>query len=346
MSISPKDIIFELSKATGPSGAEESVSGIIAGMLCPYGNVFTTSMGNIVCASGKLGAPYKILLDAHMDEIGLIVTSVEDGFVRAAQVGGADRRVLLAQEVTIWGKEPVTGVFCTVPPHLSKIGDTDRYPALDDMMIDTGLGKKAEDIISIGDRITLKTKPASLMGNRITGKALDDRAGVVSLILALDILKDSGHLDDMGIEILTMISVQEETGEKGAKTGAYALDFNEAIAVDVSFADYPTVPETKSGKIGKGAMIGISPCIDRKIWKKLIHIAKKEDIPYQLEVMGDQTGTNMDEISVSKLGAPCGLISIPLRNMHTPAEVIDIDDVVSTAKLIAEYLRSGGLLNE
>ncbi len=334
-----KNMIFELSEANGTPGEESEISNIIEKYVSGFAEVKRDSFGNV---TARLPAGEKtILLDAHMDRIGMIVTGIEDGgFLRVAKCGGMDARVLAAQDVIIWGREPVYGVVTSTPPHLSTPEDAKKAKDFDSILIDTGMTKQeAEKLISPGDRITVKCPHGELENGRIFGTALDDRAGCAAIIRAAELI--AKIKERPSVELL--FSSQEETGGDGAVTGSFNIDADECIAVDVSFADAPDMPSEKCGKLNKGSMIGIAPVLDYRISQKLKAIAEEKKIPYQLELMGDSTGTNADHIAISKGGVRTGLISIPQRNMHTGVEIIALDDVENSARLIAEYILGGGL---
>ncbi len=334
-----KNMIFELSEANGTPGEESEISNIIEKYVSGFAEVKRDSFGNV---TARLPAGEKtILLDAHMDRIGMIVTGIEDGgFLRVAKCGGMDARVLAAQDVIIWGREPVYGVVTSTPPHLSTPEDAKKAKDFDSILIDTGMTKQeAEKLISPGDRITVKCPHGELENGRIFGAALDDRAGCAAIIRAAELI--AKIKERPSVELL--FSSQEETGGDGAVTGSFNIDADECIAVDVSFADAPDMPSEKCGKLNKGSMIGIAPVLDYRISQKLKAIAEEKKIPYQLELMGDSTGTNADHIAISKGGVRTGLISIPQRNMHTGVEIIALDDVENSARLIAEYILGGGL---
>ena len=283
---------------------------------------------------------YTLLLDAHIDEIGFIVTHIsEDGFLTVAKCGGIDLRHLPTKSVTIHGKSNVTGVFSSIPPHLAK--NDELSDDIVDYKIDTGLGSAAREIISVGDFVTFNARALSLSGERVTGKAFDDRAGVCVLLELARRL--SGKKPPITVKFL--LSDAEELGLRGAGIAAYDIYPDEAIAIDVSFCDGPDVSPYESGKLGDGAMIGISPCLCRSISDKLLAAAKENDIKYQTEVMGGKTSTNADVISVIKGGVKTGLISIPLRNMHTDCEILDIKDIKSVCDILEKYIMSGGVKN-
>ncbi len=334
-----ENMIFELSEANGTPGAEDEISNIIEKYVSSFAEVKRDRVGNV---TAYLPAGKKtILLDAHMDRIGMIVTGIEDGgFLRVAKCGGMDARVLAAQDVTVWGREPVYGVVTSTPPHLSTPEDAKKAKDFDEILIDTGMSKQeAERLIFQGDRITVRCPHGELENGRIFGAALDDRAGCAAIIRAAELVAKTEERPSVQL----LFSAQEETGGDGAVTGSFNIDADECIAVDVSFADAPDMPSEKCGKLNKGPMIGIAPVLDYRISQRLKAIAEEKEIPYQLELMGDSTGTNADHIAISKGGVRTGLVSIPQRNMHTGVEIIALDDVENSARLIAEYILGGGL---
>ena len=277
-----------------------------------------------------------ILLDSHIDEIGFMVVAVtDDGFLKVSASGGIDYRMLAGMRVKIFGKETVTGVFCSVPPHLK--GGDKSVPKLDELYIDTGLGCRAKDMISIGDRVVFKQSFSSLEGDFVTAKALDNRAGVAVLLLVAEKLKGKKLPKD----VYFLLSDQEETTEAGAMTKTFEIKPAEAIVVDVTFGNAPDIAKDKSGKLGLGAMIGISPALDVAMCDSLKALATEKGIPHQIEVMGRRTGTNADVMASVGSGVKCALVSVPLRNMHTPVEVINIKDIESAADIIVEYILCG-----
>lgn len=254
--------------------------------LSKYAKAHIDRMGNVVAKMGKPGAGIHILLDAHIDQIGLIVTDIDKhGFIKVNRSGGIDRRVLPGSPVTIYGREVLSGIVCCTPPHLSD-GSDDKIVSADKMAVDAGLSKEEADcLIHPGDRIVLHAAPKSLLGTRVTSAALDDRAGVASLIRCAQLLAGA----ELNCELTILCSGREEVGGQGAVTGTYAVNPTHAIAVDVSFAEQPGVPPEECGKLGGGPMIGISPALNRVMTDELIETAKKSHIPYNVEVMGGST---------------------------------------------------------
>lgn len=330
-----KNTVIALSDAYGASGSEDPAAQLALSMICEYCPEARIKNGNIIAPFGqhREGLP-SLVLDAHIDQIGFIVTYItDDGFIKVGNLGGIDRRLLPAQPVIVHGSEDIKGVICSVPPHL--ISGNSGVLSMDDVSIDTGMTKEElEKIVSLGDTVTFDVKCKSLLGERLTGGALDDRCGAASIIYALELLRDK----TAAYNVTVVFSAQEELGERGAKIAAFDLAPDIAIAVDVSFALAMGEDEKKCGELGKGPMIGISPSLSREISERLIDTAKKLGIPYQTEVMNGSTGTNADRYSVSRGGVKACTVSIPLRNMHTPAEVIDLRDVELTSRLLAGFI--------
>jgi putative aminopeptidase FrvX len=331
-----KELLFRLCSAPGTSGWEDAAAEVIRAELSRFGRVEQDCMGNITAHMGKAGAQRHVLLDAHMDQVGLVVTYIdENGFLKVAPAGGVDRRVLPGSPVTIYGEEKIQGIVCCLPPHLSDGGE-EKVAAVDRMSVDAGLPKEeAERLIPLGSRIVVDGPPRELLGTRVASAALDDRAGVAALIRCAELLTE----EPIGCELTLLCSSREETGAEGAKTAAYSAKPTEAIIVDVSFAAQPGVPREKACPLGGGPMIGRAPLLSRLLSDRLAELAEEYQIPYQLEIMGGSTGTNTDEIAALRGGVPSAMVSIPLRYMHTPAEIVDLEDIEHTAQLLAAYIR-------
>lgn len=328
-----KDTLFKLSDAVSIGNICEA-----SDMACQQLSKYADCTQNGIDVVGKINgeSDYTLMLEAHIDEVGFVVTDVDDdGFVTVKNCGGIDLRILPARTVCIHGKEKVVGVFCATPPHL---GGPKEYDDISALKIDTLLGEKAKEVISVGDFVTFDTKAADLNGSCITGKSLDNRAGVVCLLALAENL--SGK--KLPFNVVFAFTDAEELGHRGAKTTAFDVAPDEAIVLDVSFADAPDVPSNECGKLSGGAMIGMSPILDKCISKKLISVAKENNMPYQTEVMGGRTGTNSDVISISKSGVKTGLVSIPLRNMHTDVEIVDTKDIENVCDLLEAYILKGG----
>ncbi len=333
-----RQVLKDLTDCAGVSGCEYEAVPAARNYLEKYGKTYTDSLGNLICEID--GEGNGILLDAHIDRVGMAVTGItDDGFLRVAACGGIDNRTLAAQQVTVHSKEKIKGVIISTPPHLQNGDSENNAMKTEEALIDTGMtGEKLKQTVSLGDRVTVDSDFLELLGDRVSCHALDDRAGMASIIYALDMLKNSGCTE----KIIVVFSSREEVGGSGAKVASFNAKADEFIAVDVSFADTPDSNSQECGELSKGAMIGISPSLDCEFSQKLIDIAKANGIPYQLEIMGGRTGTNADSMTVSGCGFKSALISVPLRYMHTGIETVSVCDVENTGKLIAMYIMSGG----
>lgn len=340
-----EELIFDLCSVCGVSGSEEPAVKAAKQYLTDFAEVKTDNNGNLFAILGNRDAKKTILLDSHIDRIGFMVTGIDDsGFVKVSKCGGIDLRTLQDTEVILQNSPNMTGVVCCMPPHLSD-GNEDKAVPIDKAWIDFGLPyNEVVAALSIGDVLTFKSKPRKLLNNKIASSCLDNRCGVAALVMCAEILS---KCKDLEYKIVILLSVQEETFAAGAKTGAFSIDADEAVSVDVSFASQPDVSGQYSGiNLAKGPMICISPVLNRRMSDKFIETAKVSHIPYQLEPVSGLTGTNADSIAVSKAGIKTAVISIPQKNMHTPNEIISIEDVENTAKLISEYIKCGGAFND
>lgn len=328
-----KKMLSDLCTATGISGNETSVIEVSAKYLKKYCSSVEIKNGNLIGTLGSSdeNAPH-VMLDAHLDQVGLIVTNItEDGFLTVGNVGGLDRRWFPAQKVLIHGKKTISGIISTLPPHLTN--GEEKVQKIDQVRIDTGYScEELKNLVSLGDSVTFTGRTGTLAGTRFTSPALDDRAGMASIIYAVSLI----WKENLPCKVSILFSNREEVNGCGAKTGCYYLNPDIALAVDVSFAGDGT---KGTGKAGEGAMIGFSPSLSREVSQKLVSVASEKNIPHQFEIMSGRTGTNADDFSVCREGVKACTVSIPLYYMHTPVEVIDLNDVKSTGKLLAEYLR-------
>ncbi len=331
-----KETLFELLAAPGITGAEDDAAAVASRCLSRYMTVTRDALGSVVGTADGEGDG--VLLDAHLDQIGLFVTSVSDaGFVKVAKCGGADARTMACQPVTVLSKEPLYGVVISTPPHLRK--EEDDAPKWEDVAIDVGLAAdEARAIIRPGDRVQLCGAPRELLNGRISAAAIDDRAGIAAILRALDILETRG----VRKKLTVVFSVQEEITGGGAKGAGFASDAATAIAVDVSFATDPLVSEREGKPLGCGALIGVAPSLSADVSETLIRLAETREIPHEIEAMSGGTGTNAEDYAFARCGRKTGLVSIPIRNMHTSVEVCDLQDIEYTAQLLAAYIEKEG----
>jgi len=343
-------IIKELTEIQACSGNENKIREYITRLVKSYcDEIKTDVLGNLFCiikGTSKSDAPnLKVLLDAHMDEIGFMVRYIDkDGFIRFSQVGGQNPRILPGQKVTIHSTsgEEIIGVIGEKPIHLIKSEDRKKGVKIEELFIDIGLSKDKEvkRIISVGDYIMLKQECTPLYGKkRICSKAFDDRAGcfiLIKLIMEFSKLKD--NLDK---DLIFQFAAQEEIGVRGATVGAYKISPDLAIALEVTHAiDFPGISKDKfyECNLGSGVSISVGPNLMSKLTKIIIDTAKEEKIPYVLEAEPRPTPTDARAIQMTKEGIPCALVSTPLRYMHTNIEVIEYQDLLHTINLLKAVL--------
>ena len=325
----------QLCQAPGTSGREDGAAEAAEALLSPLGRVERTPLGSVLChvCKGEPGAPH-LMLEAHLDQIGMVVTRVEkDGFLRVANVGGLDCRLLPASPVTVHAREGrYHGVIASTPPHLST--GKEKPLKMEEILVDTGLsGEKAKELFAPGDPITLDGAFAEMENGLMLSPAQDDRVGCVTVIAAAMMLKDRAPK----CRVTVCLSAQEETSGYGAGTAAFALAPDMALLVDVSFGDGFGVKEWECGTMNGGVEIDLAPAVNRPVFDRLRELAREKEIPHQIHAMGGRTGTDTDIVAASGRGVRCGLLSIPLRSMHTAVETVAAADVLSAARLMAEF---------
>lgn len=279
--------------------------------------------------------PKKVMITAHYDQIGLVVSGYEkNGFLRVSNLGGIDTKALLASEVTVHGKEDLYGIIGAKPPHLLTEKEMKRNVKLTELFIDTGLSDdELKEKVTVGDPISILSPVVTTEDGCIAGRSLDNRAGVAALILILEHLQDLKHDND----IYVVATVQEETALLGAITSSYGLRPDVAVVIDVCHGDMPDADKAQCFPLGKGVPVGIGPSFHRAETKLLLGVAKKERIPVQRCIEPGNPGTEAWAIQVSRTGVATLEISIPLRYMHTGVELLSLQDVEMAATLTAKY---------
>ncbi|MEW6685292.1 MAG: M42 family metallopeptidase [Candidatus Edwardsbacteria bacterium] len=337
------ELLKILSQASGASGFETKAALVAMEEFKKSCEEVTIDKMGSVIAFKKGQTEKNILLAAHLDEIGLMVTKIEKGgYLRFTEVGGFDQRILLAQEVTIHSKREMKGIIGSKPPHFQEKEEQEKVIKMEDLYIDVGLSQEeVEKSVRVGDPVTLnapfvKMKDFGLGEKtiRCAGKSFDNRASVVVLIEAMEFLKEVSH----NWNVYAVATVQEETIGLGAFTSTYKIHPDLGIAVDVTQGDMLGCAESETFPLTKGTTIAFGPNIHPRIFEGLIDVAKREEIPYQIEPCPGVTGTDAAVIQVVREGIPTGLISIPLRYMHTPVETLAVIDIERAARLLARFI--------
>ena len=333
---------FELLKvfteAPGPAGRENVVRDAIAARWTPLADeIRVDAMGSLIALQRGSGPEPRpaVMAAAHMDEIGLIVTGIEGDFLRAHSLGGIDRRVLLGLDVLVHGQRELPGIIGSRPPHVLSAAEREKIIAWEEVYVDTGLpGDELAALVVVGDHITFDRELLALKNERVAGKALDNRASVVAVTLALQALHERNHAWDF----YAVATVQEEVGVKGAITSAYGLAPEIAIALDVTFAPQHDDEGLGTFPLGKGLAIASGPNLHPQVVERLQAAAKAEEIPYQPDPLPGSSGTDAWGIQVAREGIPTGLIEIPLRYMHQPVETGALLDIERTGRLLASFI--------
>jgi len=327
-----------LSEANGVSGYEDAVRDIVREQFEALADVVRTdTMGNLIAL--KRGTQTdeprrRLMLAAHMDEIGLIVTRVDKGFLRFTQVGGYDPRTLPGLEVTVHGKRPLHGVIGSRPPHVLPATERRKPTPMADLFIDVGLPpEEVTELVQVGDLVTARGRFVALKNDRYSGKAMDDRAGVAAVAVCLDVLHAMRHEWD----VFAVATVQEEVGLRGAFTSTYGVMPDIGIAIAVGFARQPGVAEPDAIDLYKGPALAQGPNIHPILFEMLKTTAKEHEIPFQTEIAPGGTGTDANAMQITREGIPTALLSIPLRNMHTAIETLCIRDVTRTGRILAAF---------
>jgi len=342
--LSLNENLEKLSNACGVTGREKQVRDLMIQLLKPYADeIQVDKLENVIAIKkGNQKSP-KIMLAAHMDEVGLMVKTItKDGFVQFTKMGGIDDRILPAQRVILYtkkGQHP--GIIGSKPPHIQKEEERKKIITYDDLFIDIGAENKEDAInlgVAIGDPIAFDSKYANLSTDVVIGKAFDNRAGCITMVETLKLLKQTE------CTVCAVGTVQEEVGLRGAAAAAFGVDPDLALALDVTIAgDVPGVREfDTSVKMGKGPALTISDSgliTHPKVLRWLLDAAEEEKIPFQLE-SGLLGSTDAARISITREGIPCGTVSIPTRYIHSPVGMLSLKDIENSAKLTAAAIQT------
>lgn len=331
----------QLLETPSPTGYEVPVADVVRERLSGTADEIRTDvMGSVhALLKGNADGP-SLMLAAHMDEIGLMVTYIsDDGYLSVAAIGGVDAAILPGLRVDVHTDAgTLRGVVGRKPIHLIKADERKNVTPIDQLVIDLGLpGKKVKELVRIGDAITFGVGYERFGKHMAVSRAFDDKVGVWVAVRVLEKLAKAGRAAG---DFIATATVQEEIGTRGATTSAYGVNPDVAIAFDVTHAtDYPGIDKTKHGDFvcGGGPVIARGPNINPLVYERLVAAAEKEGIPYQIEAEPSVTGTDARAIQVARGGIPCGLVSVPLRYMHTPTEVVCLKDLQATVDLLVRF---------
>jgi endoglucanase len=334
----------ELLETPSPSGYERPIQDVVRRWAEPLADeVRTDRHGNVIATlypKQPTTTPLKVFLAGHCDQIGLMVQHVDsDGFLYVQPIGGWDLPILLGQNLTVWAASgALPGVLSRKAPHLLTNEERNKLPQFHELWVDIGARSKeeAEQLVRPGDPVTVALGYRTLRNGLAASPAMDDKVGLWTVMEALRLLKDR----DRSAAVYSVSTVQEEVGLRGATTSTYGVDPHVGIAVDVCHAtDTPGNDKKQLGdvKLGAGPVLFRGPNINPRVFEELEAAAKRASIPYQVRGVAKATGTDANVIQISREGVATGLVGIPNRYMHSPVEVVHLDDLDNAAKLLAEF---------
>lgn len=338
------DLLKQLTEAPGPTGKEEGAAAIIEPLWRPLADeIVADRVGSLVGikrGAGPMEQPRpSILLAAHLDELGLMVSRIVEhggyGFLRVTGLGGVDRRHLFGQTAVVHGVKPLTGVLGGLPYSYLPEQERDKAFSYETLVLDVGLPvEQVRELVSIGDFISFRQPLRKLGNGRVAGKALDNRSSVAAVTICLEHLQDRRHMWD----VIAVATSQEETTYLGAYTSAYAQRPDAAVVIDVTHAKGPGSSESELAELGGGPVLGIGANVHPGLFKALRDAADTLEMKVGIEPHAAGSGTDAYAVQVAREGIPTGLIGIPLRYMHTMVETIDMADVERVGRLLAEMI--------
>ena len=337
-------VLHSLLTAHGPSGYESTPAAVFREAARAFtDDVHGDVMGSTIARVPGTGGGAALAIVGHIDEIGVIVTHIEDsGFLRFAGVGGWDPQILIGQRIELATKQgPISGVLGKKPIHLLKPDDRKKVPELKELHIDIGAadGDEARGLVRVGDVGVIAGEPLELPNERVVSRSMDNRLGCFVALEAARLVAETGGAPG---DVVAVAAVQEETTFGGSTTTAHSLQPALAIVVDVTHAtDAPGIDESEIGKhhFGSGPVIERGSNLHPVVTELLLETAEAEGIPFTAAASARSTGTDADAVHVSRGGVPTGLVSIPLRYMHSPVEMVQLDDLRAAAQLIAAFAR-------
>jgi endoglucanase len=336
-------VLRELLTATGPSGYETAPAAVFREAAGAFAEVSSDVMGSSWARVKGTGGGPTLAIVGHIDEIGVIVTHIDDdGFLRFTGVGGWDTQILVGQRVELTTRDGVLpGVIGKKPIHLLKDDERKKVAELKELHIDIGArdGDEARGLVRVGDVAVIAGEPVELPNGRVVSRSMDNRLGCYVAYEAARLVAEAGGA--VG-DVVAVAAVQEETTFGGSATTAYALRPDLAIVVDVTHAtDAPGIDANELGShpLGSGPVVERGSNLNPRVFELLYDAGEADGIPFTLAASARHTGTDVDAMHHSRGGVPCGLIGLPLRYMHSPVEMVDLGDIDAAARLIAAAAR-------
>ncbi len=335
------DFFKRILETPSPSGFERPVQNLVREYLAPLADRVTTDLhGNVITVKNPAGR-LRVMLAGHCDQIGMLVQHIDaEGFLYTQPIGGWDPQVLIGQKMTVWtASGPVPAAIARKPIHLLAYDERTKAPKLKDLWLDMGAKDKddAAGVVHIGDPVTLELGFRPLRNALACAPAMDDKSGLWVVIEAFR--RASRARLDCALYVVS--TVQEEIGLRGAQTSAFGIDPQVGIAVDVTHAtDCPTIDKKQEGDValGRGPVIYRGPNMNPVVVDRLLRVARESEIPYQVAASGRATPTDANTMQISRAGMAVALVSIPNRYMHSPVEMISLDDIDHAAELLAGFV--------
>jgi tetrahedral aminopeptidase len=343
MQAAAHDFLKRLLATPSPSGYEQPIQQVVREYVKSFADRVTTDLHGNVIAAKNPDAPLRVMFAGHCDQIGMTITHVADsGFLHAQTIGGWDPQQLIGQRMVIWSTQgPVPAVISRKPIHLLTDEERKQVVKLDDLWLDIGAKSKDEvlGLVRIGDPVTLNLEYQELRNNLAVSPAMDNKTG---LWVCIEGLRRASE-QSLRCGVFAVSTVQEEIGLRGAQTAAFSIDPHIGIAVDVTHAtDCPTIDKRQQGDIalGGGPVVFRGPNMNPRVVDRLLDVAAKKEIPYQLAASGKAQPNDSNVLQINRAGVATGLVSIPNRYMHSAVEVISLDDIDRAADLLAGFALS------
>lgn len=345
--MTPNEFLQKAIRTPSPSGYEEPIQKLIGEYLDPHTQDVSIDVhGNLTASLGDTQGP-RLMLAGHCDQIGMLISYIDDdGFLYAQTIGGWDPQQLIGQSMTIWtAGGPVAAVISRKPIHLLSPKEREQVVRLDEMWLDIGAtsADEAKSKVRVGDPVTLDLQYRELLGDRVSGPGMDNKTGMWTVMEAVRRCAADLSETPLGCHLNSVATVQEEIGLRGAKTAAARIQPDVAIAVDVTHAsDCPTINKNQQGdiKLGGGPVIYRGPNINAKVASRLIELAESNEIAYQLAALGRAAPNDSNVLQISGAGVATGLVAVPNRYMHSAVETVSLSDLDAIANLLTLFAQN------